>query len=50
VGSNLAKNDGFLMAIKISSTTSIGGEVKPSVHFIRFYGILKDPIGMEDTS
>jgi hypothetical protein len=29
--SNLAKDDGFLRAIKIRSTTSFKGEVKPSV-------------------
>jgi hypothetical protein len=31
VGSNPARKDGFLMAIKIRSTTSFGGDVKPSV-------------------
>jgi hypothetical protein len=30
-GSNAAKDDGFLRAIKIHSTTSFGGEVKQSV-------------------
>jgi hypothetical protein len=29
-GSNPAEGDGLLMAIKIHSTTSFGGEVKPS--------------------
>jgi hypothetical protein len=28
-GSNPAENDGFLRAVKIHSTTSFGGEVKP---------------------
>jgi hypothetical protein len=31
VGWNLAKDDGFLTAIKIRSTTSFGGEVKLAV-------------------
>jgi hypothetical protein len=31
MGSNPAKEDGFLRVIKIRSTTSFGGEVKPSV-------------------
>jgi hypothetical protein len=30
VGSELAEGDGFLRAIKIDSTASFGGEVKPS--------------------
>jgi hypothetical protein len=30
VGSNSAEDDGFLRVIKIRSTTSFGGEVKPS--------------------
>jgi hypothetical protein len=30
-GSNPAEKDGFLRVIKISSTASFGGEVKPSV-------------------
>jgi hypothetical protein len=30
-GSNTVEGDGFLMAIKIRSTTSFGGEVNPSV-------------------
>jgi hypothetical protein len=33
----------FLRAIKIRSTSSFGGEVKPSVHVVRFYGMLKIP-------
>jgi hypothetical protein len=31
VGSNLAEDGGFLKAIKIQSTTSFEGEVKPPV-------------------
>jgi hypothetical protein len=29
-GSSPAKDDGFLMAIQVRSTTSFGGEIKPS--------------------
>jgi hypothetical protein len=43
VGSNLAKDNGFLKAIKICSMTSFKGEVKPSTHVVRFYGMLKTP-------
>jgi hypothetical protein len=39
-GSNLAKDDGFLMAIKICNMTSFGRKLKPS---IPFHGILKIP-------
>jgi hypothetical protein len=35
-GSNPTKDDGFLRVIKIRSTTSFGGEVKPSVPCRRF--------------
>jgi hypothetical protein len=35
-GSNPAENDGFLRVIKIRSTTSFGGEVKPLVPCRRF--------------
>jgi hypothetical protein len=35
-GSNPAEDDGFLRVIKIRSTTSFGGEVKPSVPCRRF--------------
>jgi hypothetical protein len=40
-GSNPTEDDGFIRVIKIRSTTSFGGKVKPSVHGIRFYGMLK---------
>jgi hypothetical protein len=33
LGSNLAEDDGYLTAIKIHSTTSVRGEVKPSVPY-----------------
>jgi hypothetical protein len=39
-GSNLSEDDGFLREIKICSMTSIRGEVRPSVHVARFYGML----------
>jgi hypothetical protein len=45
-GSNPAE-DGFLRAIKISSTTSFGGEVRPSPHVVRFYGTLENHTGMK---
>jgi hypothetical protein len=35
-GSNPAEGDGFLRVIKIRSTTSFKGEVKPSVPGYRF--------------
>jgi hypothetical protein len=47
-GSN-PESDGFLRAIKIRSTTSFRGEVKPSPHVVRFYGTLKITWGMTDT-
>jgi hypothetical protein len=46
-GANSAEEDGFLMAIKIRSTTSLGGEVNPSAHVVRFYGMLKKPAKYE---
>jgi hypothetical protein len=50
-GSNLDEDDEFLMEIKIRSLTSLGGEVKLSVHVVSFYGTLNNPIGMKrDTS
>jgi hypothetical protein len=38
-GSNLARGDGILRAIKIRSTPSFEWEVKPEVHVVRFYGM-----------
>jgi hypothetical protein len=45
-GSNSAASDGFLRAIQIRSTTSFGGEVKPSVpcHIILRY--VEDPLSI----
>jgi hypothetical protein len=34
-GMKPGQGDGFLRALKIRSTTSFGGEVKPSLHFLR---------------
>jgi hypothetical protein len=42
-GPNLAMDDGFLRAIKIHGTPSVGGEVKPSAPCPLFYGMLKTP-------
>jgi hypothetical protein len=33
------RSDGFLRAIKIHSTPSVGGEVKPESHVVRLYGM-----------
>jgi hypothetical protein len=33
------RGDGFLREIKIRSTPSFGGQVKPSTHVVRFYGM-----------
>jgi hypothetical protein len=38
-----AEDDGFLRAIEIRSTTFFGGEVKPSSHVAKLYGMLKIP-------
>jgi hypothetical protein len=37
VGSNPAEDDGLIRAIKISTTTSFGGEVKSFVPCRRFF-------------
>jgi hypothetical protein len=42
-----AEDDGFLRAIRIRSTTSFGGKVKPSPHDVRFHGMLKIPVEYE---
>jgi hypothetical protein len=41
-GSKPVKGDGFLEAIKIHSMPMFGGEVKPSAHVVRVYGMLKN--------
>jgi hypothetical protein len=38
-----AEDDAFLMVIKISSTASFGGEVKPSVHCCSISQHVKQP-------
>jgi hypothetical protein len=42
-GLNLFKSNEFVRAIKIRSTPSFGGEVNPSTHVVRFYGMLNFP-------
>jgi hypothetical protein len=37
------RDDGFLRAIQIRSTTFFGGEVSLPLHVVRFYGMLKIP-------
>jgi hypothetical protein len=37
LGSIPTEDDKILRVIKISSTTSLGGDVKPSVHVVRFF-------------
>jgi hypothetical protein len=50
-GSNLAKVDGFVRAIKIHNMTSFGGEVKPSVPCCNILWPVKEPSRYErDTS
>jgi hypothetical protein len=39
-----AESDGFLTAIEIRSTTSFGGEVKPSVPCRKILRRIKDPL------
>jgi hypothetical protein len=51
VDPNPAEDDGFIKAIKIQSSTSFGGEAKPSVLCRKIYGLLKNPTEYErDTS
>jgi hypothetical protein len=41
----------ILKTIEIHSTTALGGEVKPSAHVVKFYGMLKIPAEYDrDTS
>jgi hypothetical protein len=42
-GSNPDEYDGFLRVIRIRGTTFFGRDVKPSVHVVRFYGVLRNP-------
>jgi hypothetical protein len=48
VGSNPAEGDGFLREIKIRSTTSFGGEIKPSVPCHDILWHVKDPYSMKE--
>jgi hypothetical protein len=47
-GSNPTEDDASLRQIKIRSTTSFGGKVKPLVHVIRSYGMVKIPTSMKE--
>jgi hypothetical protein len=44
---NLAEDKGLLRAIKIRSTTSFGGEVKPAVECRKVLQHVKDPCSKE---
>jgi hypothetical protein len=48
-GSNPDESDGFLRVIKIRSTSSFGGEVKPSTRAVSFYGMLQIARGIIGT-
>jgi hypothetical protein len=45
-GSNAAENDGFLRVIKIRSTTSFEGEIKPTAQCRNILLHVKDPCGV----
>jgi hypothetical protein len=45
-GSYPVEDDGFLRAIKIRSTTSVGGEVKPSAACRKISRYVKEPYGI----
>jgi hypothetical protein len=47
-GSNPAEDEGLLMAIKIRSTTSFGGEVKPSAPCRNILWHIKNPAVFEE--
>jgi hypothetical protein len=47
VGSNPAKEDGFLRVIKICSTTSFGGEEKPSMPCHKILQHVEEPYKYE---
>jgi hypothetical protein len=44
-GTKLAKDDGFLRTIEIRTTTSFGGEVKPSAPCRKILRYAKDTCG-----
>jgi hypothetical protein len=46
-GSNPAKDDGFLMALKTLGTTFFGGEVNPSVPCRKILRHVKEPYRYE---
>jgi hypothetical protein len=43
-GSNAAESDGFFRSIKVLSTTSLGGEVKPSAPCRKILPHVNDPL------
>jgi hypothetical protein len=45
----LAEDDGSLAAIKISSTTSFGGNYSRRSHVVRFHNMLNNPTTMKET-
>jgi hypothetical protein len=47
-GSNPDEDDGFLSAIEIRGTTSLGGEVKQPVPCSKTYSMLKNPYRYEN--
>jgi hypothetical protein len=47
-GSNPAEDDGFLMAIKIHSTTFFKGDVKPMVPCHKILWHIKNPYSMRE--
>jgi hypothetical protein len=47
-GPNPAEDFGFLRAIKIRSTTSFGGKVKPAVPYRKTLRHVKDPYSMKE--
>jgi hypothetical protein len=48
VGSDLAKDNGFLTVIKIHSMTAFLGEVKPAVPCCKILWHVKDPYSMRE--
>jgi hypothetical protein len=48
-GSNSTDDDGFLMATKIRSTTSVGGEIKTLVPCRKMLRHVKEPYSIKET-
>jgi hypothetical protein len=47
-GSNPAEDDGTLREIKVHSTTSFGGDIKPLLRSHKTYGKLKNPTSIKE--